>query len=194
MTPSDYSGMFDSAIIDPKKEVELDNICKLISLNIEAYKFVSLETSIPWILIASIHYRESDQSFQKHLHNGDPLTAKTVHVPRNRPVEGEPPFRWQDSAVDALTGFWKPKLWNMSGCLEFLERYNGLGYRTHSVNSPYLWDWTQHYTSGLFVEDGKFDPNKKENRAGCVAIIKTLEMKGLPLIIEDNNGAPSNVA
>jgi len=39
-------------------------------------------------------------SFKLHLHNGDPLTARTVNVPKGRPKTGQPPFAWGISAKD----------------------------------------------------------------------------------------------
>ena len=50
-----------------------------------------------------IHSLEAEFNFNTHLHNGDPLSAQTVHVPRGRPPTGNPPFQWLDSAIDALT-------------------------------------------------------------------------------------------
>lgn len=180
----EYLTLFDTAEIQTDKRSELKLICESILDHEEDYFSVANITTIPWSLIAAIHFRESSLSFKKHLHNGDPLTARTTHVPRDRPLRGDPPFDWDESAIDALTGFWKPKHWDLPGSLEFLERYNGLGYRKCGVNSPYLWDWTQHYTSGLFVRDGKFDPKVRENRAGCVAIFKLLYEWGVELGIQ----------
>lgn len=145
------------------------------------YRAVETITTVPWPVIAAIHFRESSLNFKTHLHNGDPLTDWTVHVPKGRPAQGAPPFFWADSAIDALGGRLIPRVWDLSGCAEFLERYNGLGYRKRELCSPYVWNFTNHYTSGLYVADGKFDPLKKESRPGCIAILKTLEQKGVSL-------------
>jgi lysozyme family protein len=58
---------------------------------------------VPWELIAALHEREAGGSFKGHLHNGDPLTGRTYHVPAGRPAKGSPPFTWEASAIDALT-------------------------------------------------------------------------------------------
>jgi lysozyme family protein len=159
----------------------LEAIVEKATLNIASYQAVSQRVKVPWAVIACIHWRESSQSFTRHLHNGDPLTERTVHVPAGRPATGEPPFTWVDSAIDALCTFGHPAAWDIPGALDFMERYNGLGYRRVGVATPYLWDFTDVYTSGLFVADGKFDPDRKESRAGCVAILRTLELKGVGL-------------
>jgi lysozyme family protein len=80
-------------------------------------------------------------NFNRHLHNGDPLTARTVQVPAGRPKTGEPPFTWEESATDALMleklDQWED--WSVPGTLYKLEQYNGWGYRlAHpDVKSPY---------------------------------------------------------
>ena len=40
--------------------------------------------------------------FNRHLHNGDPLSSRTTHIPQNRPVKGKPPFTWEESTIDVL--------------------------------------------------------------------------------------------
>lgn len=166
---------------DVIKRDQIGRVCSIAMPNMTRYQTVAAGTKIPWPIIAAIHFRESGQDFTRHLHNGDPLTARTVHVPAGRPVSGSPPFTWQDSAIDALTGFWRPQAWDMPGMLEFAERYNGLGYQKLGVNSPYLWDLTDKYVSGLFVADGHFDPDARESRPGVVSILKILESKGISL-------------
>lgn len=183
MTPADYLSLFASATVttDKLKLRELDYICRVALTNEPVYKLVENATKIPWALVAALHFREGNQNFTRHLHNGDPLAARTVHVPAGRPLSGEPPFSWPESATDALSGRWLPPSWDVPGALEFCERYNGLGYQKRGANSPYLWDYTSKYVSGLFVADGSFDAGKIECRPGVVAILKTLGAKGVPL-------------
>jgi lysozyme family protein len=183
MTPSDYQNLWDTSKLTPdaKRLQALDYVCRVALTNQSTYQAVQNLTRIPWPLIAAIHFRESDQNFKCHLHNGDPLSARTVHVPKGRPATGEPPFTWMQSAADAFVGEWRPSDWSLPSCLEFMERFNGLGYQKHGINSPYLWDYTDKYVSGLYVADNKFDPHAKEDRPGCVAIIKSLIVKGVKL-------------
>ena len=63
---------------------------------------VGTPLDIPWWFVAVIHDLEASRNFNAHLHNGDPLTHRTVHVPKNRPP-GNPPFTFEESARDALT-------------------------------------------------------------------------------------------
>ena len=59
-------------------------------------------TDVPWQIIGIIHVLESNGDFTTHLHNGDPLTDRTVSVPKGRPDDGEPLFNWKASALDAV--------------------------------------------------------------------------------------------
>src|SRR5258708_31039884 len=104
----------------------------------------------------------SGLSFNRHLHNGDPLTARTVQVPAGRPPDGQPPFTWEQSAVDALTfeGFANLTDWSLPAILYRLEKYNGFGYpnRTPPIITPFLLSFSNQYTSGKFVTVKHFDP------------------------------------
>src|SRR5690606_20700685 len=89
--------------------------------------------NIPWELIAALHWRESGGSFKRHLHNGDPLTARTRRIPRGRPPHGSPPFAWEESAIDALQmkGLHNIVNWTNERICYEAERYNGWGYRLY---------------------------------------------------------------
>jgi lysozyme family protein len=115
------------------------------------------------------------------LHNGDPLTARTVHVPAGRPRGGNPPFSWEESARDSLElhGLTKATNWGLGETLYRWEKSNGLGYRKHGINSPYLWACTNHYTKGKFLGDHVFDPDAVAQYCGAAAILKKLVEKGL---------------
>ncbi len=167
------------------KATQFDKIDKLVDLIIEhrsRYENVADTLGIPWYFIAAIHNMESSQNFSKHLHNGDPLTARTKHVPASRPKKGNPPFTWEESAIDALKlrKLNKVKEWSLPRLLYELEGYNGWGYRLyHShVLSPYLWSFSNHYKSGKYIADGTWSDTAKSRQCGAVILIKRLEERG----------------
>lgn len=178
---TNYAEMFDSCVVttEPTRTLEIRMACKIIMNNQTTYWGVEKETGIPWVAVAAIHYRESSLSFKGHLHNGDPLSARTVHIPAGRPVQGNPPFTWSASAIDALSDRAHPFEWSVAGVLEFCERYNGLGYQNHGINSPYIWGCTDKYTRGLFIADGTIDTTRKDPRPGVAALVKTLMQSGV---------------
>ena len=174
--------LYTASTLNPGHDRELVAATGLILAHCDQYQAVMGRVRIPWLVIAAIHFRESGLRFDRHLHNGDPLTARTVHVPAGRPVDGSAPFAWVDSACDALSDRWKPVPWDLQGALTFLEHYNGTAYRVkHGIASPYVWSYTSAYTSGLYVADGEFDPNAVSEQAGCAALFKQLESQGLAL-------------
>ncbi|WP_421994446.1 hypothetical protein [Reyranella sp.] len=76
--------------------------------------------------LAIIRGLEADFRFNAHLHNGDPLTARTVRAPAGRPAGGKPPFTWEESAQDAIAAnrYDKWNDWSIAGMLVAWERYN----------------------------------------------------------------------
>ncbi|MBO9153820.1 hypothetical protein ACFOTA_16490 [Chitinophaga sp. GCM10012297] len=146
--------------------------------------FLSLTSGrIPWFFIACVHYLECSFNFNKHLHNGDPLTGYTVQVPSGRPKVGHPPpFTFEESAVDALRfmNFDKVRQWILPLILRKLEAYNGFGYfKYKKINTPYLWSFSNHYTKGKYVKDGKYDPEAVSQQMGAAVVLKRMEERGL---------------
>lgn len=166
-----------------KKENELRRIdwaLNKATKNTERYKRVSEITYVPWQLIAAIHGLESSFNFNCHLHNGDSLSSRTIHIPAGRPKTHEPPFTWEESAIDALKydGLAGRDNWNIYKMLQFAEKYNGLGYlKYRATMSPYLWSCTNIYGGkGKYVADGRFDPEAKDDQVGVAALFRALGM------------------
>lgn len=173
----EYEDLFASCVIKQSKLPAVAVIRDKIVANRKRYEEVEGITKVPWYVIATIHSLEGSLNFKTHLHNGDPLTAKTVQVPKGRPP-GSPPFRWEVSAVDALTfdNMTSVKKWTLAVILFKLEGFNGFGYRTKhpEVLTPYLWSFSNHYEKGKFVADGKFNANAVSKQCGAAAILKSL--------------------
>ena len=137
--------------------------------------------NMPWLFIGAVHGMECGFNFGTHLHNGDPLSARTVRVPAGRPQAGQPPFTWAESARDALQ---LKKLhlvtdWSLPRMLYLLEAYNGFGYRPRGVPSPYLWSFSNLYASGKFVADGVFDPDAVSKQCGVAVMLRVMQERGL---------------
>jgi lysozyme family protein len=138
---------------------------------------------MPWAFVGVIHGMECSFNFAGHLHNGDPLIHRTTHVPKNCPVNGTPPFSWQDSAVDALTlkGLNQETNWSIARMLYLLEKYNGFGYRFKQLPTPYLWSFSNLFSKGKFVADHKFDPEAPSKQCGAAVMLKSLIDRGVSL-------------
>jgi lysozyme family protein len=173
----EYEDLFATCVINPGKQAAINLIVDKIVAKRSRYEEAEQATQVPWFVVAVIHSLEGSLNFNTHLHNGDPLTAKTVHVPKGRP-KGTPPFRWEDSAIDALQfdNLSNVKKWTLATILFRLESFNGLGYRIRhpEVLTPYLWSFSNHYIKGKFVADGKFDPNARSAQCGAAILLKTM--------------------
>lgn len=184
---AEYAAMFDAAAIRPERLASVDRVVNTLYANKARYEAVAAGTGVPWYVIAVLHSLEGGGSsghFTKHLHNGDPLTARTTHVPANRPAappaNGEA-YTWEESALDAMrsrfTG-WND--WSLAGTLWQLERYNGWRTRTlHGIPTPYLWSGTGLYDRGKYVADGVWNPTAVSQQVGAAALLKRMEQRGL---------------
>jgi len=179
---NEYIRLYKTVEANPNHFNSIDALVDTLISNRTRYEKVANALGIPWYFIAAVHNMESSQNFSRHLHNGDPLTARTRQVPKGRPKRGNPPFTWEESAEDALKlrKLDKIKTWSLPRLLYELEGYNGWGYRLyHShVLSPYLWSYSNHYTSGKYVADGTWSDTARSRQCGAVILIKRLEERG----------------
>lgn len=175
----EYLEKWSAMEISPAGKAEADDVADKIIANRARYEEVSKETGVPWYLIGIIHNREcTNLSFKQHLHNGDPLTAKTVQVPAGRPKGGIAPYTWKESAIDALRmkKLHLIKEWSVDRIAYELERYNGWGYRRADINipSPYLWSKSDQYTRGKFIKDHVYSRNVVDKQLGTMVVLKCL--------------------
>jgi lysozyme family protein len=174
-----YEARYAAARIRPERVAQIDRDIDRIVAERASYEEVAGETGVPWYVVAVIHLLESDLSFSRHLHNGDPLTGRTVHVPADRPAapprSGSFPYTWEESASDALSRFRSWRNWGVAGTLYQLERYNGWGYQNRGVPSPYLWSYSDQYERGKYASDGVYDPDLVSRQPGAASVLKRME-------------------
>jgi len=188
-----YQILFDTCSVRPERVAEVEAMAKFIATNRASYDTVSARTDVPWFFIGTLHCMECDPPrFKKHLHNGDPLGARTVQEPVGRPKVWNPPNDWETSAEDALRseGFAHVSDWSLPAILYRMERFNGFGYRNLPVpiETPYLWSFSQHYTRGKFVKDKVFSPAAVSQQCGAAVILRRLAERGT--VTFDSNNTP----
>ena len=178
----EYSNLWAEMAIRRDKLPEVDAIVDRIVSHKETYLLVERRTRVPWFAIAAIHNLEASGNFKRHLHNGDPLTSRTEHVPAGRPPSGNPPFTWEESAADVLEYRRLTQVtdWSIEHLAYVFEGYNGWGYRLNHphVKSPYLWSFSNHYAKGKYVADGKWSETAVSQQCGAVVLLKRLEETG----------------
>lgn len=172
---AEYIRLFDQCRIRPEWLAEVEDFTIQLRKGWDQYVAVEGFTGVSWFVVGLIHGLEGDFNFHTHLHNGDPLSARTVHVPRGRPVTGNPPFTWIDSAIDALQydhlTDWTD--WSLAGICFKLEGFNGFGYRKlpHPIPSPYLWSFSTLYSQGKFIGDGEYSATAESHQCGAITAL-----------------------
>jgi N-acetylmuramoyl-L-alanine amidase len=177
----EYLALFNTLVLSAAKTKDIKAAADRVLAGKARYQSVSRALgAIPWYVVGVINELESTSKFTTHLHNGDPLTGRTTHVPAGRPLVGYPPFSWEESAEDALTlqGFNIKPDWYLSITLFRLEGYNGFGSRGQGIFTPYLWSGCQHYVNGKYNADGSWDPQLVSSQIGCAVILKILQDRG----------------
>lgn len=175
----EYKQLWDTMRVI-RDDKELSRLATKLIANKAEYQKVTVQTGVPWQMIAVIHVREAGEQdvgrWQCVLHNGEKIIG-TGKVTRLVPA-GRGPFNtWVEAAIDALQiqGFHKYTDWSVARVLWALEPFNGYGYRNKGLRSPYLWASTNHQQLGKYVRDGVFDPHVMDSQIGCAALLKYLD-------------------
>ncbi|HRD65837.1 MAG TPA: hypothetical protein PKY50_06740 [Candidatus Competibacter sp.] len=180
---TDYERLFSACDIRAARMAEVDVLAEGLLADRDRYRLASEQIGVPWFVVAVLHYADTACDFGVHLHNGDPLTGRTRHLPDGRPLRGEPPFAWEDSTVDALClhhlDQWGD--WSIAGTLFKLESHGGWGYRLHhpDVLSPYLWNYSTYYSQGKYVADDTWQETAIAQRCGVAVLLRRLAERGL---------------
>lgn len=178
---AEYAALFAAAHVLPDRSVDAAWHLTMMRASRARYDAVERATAVPWYFVGAIHALEASFNFRAHLHNGDfPLTARTRQVPAGRPSVWLPPSGWEASAIDAmrLMGFARQSDWSLPRTLYRLEAYNGFGYRTRGVPTPYLWSFTDQYDRGKFVADGRWSATARSQQCGAAVMLKLLAEAG----------------
>ena len=178
----EYEALFASCRVRPERWDEVDRVVDTLLAWRDRYRAAGDEVGVPWPVVAALHSLEASLDFERHLHNGDPLSGRTVHEPAGRPLDGSPPFEWHASAVDALraSGLSRGRDWSLAATLYRLERTNGWGYRLYhpEVLSPYLWSFSEHYQRGKYVADGSWSDSDVSRQPGAAVLLRRLAERG----------------
>jgi lysozyme family protein len=179
-----YLKLFDTCTVKAGNKAEVDwYMSKLTNPKYrQRYETVANAVCVPWYFIGIVHALEASLNFEGHLHNGDPLSERTVQVPANRPKVWGPPSDWEASAKDALEyeGFTNQLDWSLANTLFRYEAYNGFRSREqHDINTPYLWSFSNHYDGGKFVADNVWSDSAVSKQCGAGVLLRELVTRGL---------------
>lgn len=186
--PVDQVARWQQAQLNPKWSIALDTTLRLYERNKWRYEKIQAmrNNGVPAAVIFCLHYRESDNDFRAHAHEGSSLQHRTRYEPKGRLPTKEPPYTFEQSAEDAYYICEHPPLdrinWrDKQAALDKMESFNGFGYRNKGIAAPYLFSGTTLYSRGKYVRDGVFDRNAVDQQLGCVAILKRFAKEGIRL-------------
>ena len=182
---SEYRAYFAKCRVTSDRVDRLDQACQRIVAGKARYQALTAKCGVPWFLIGALHEREASCKFTGHLHNGDPLSARTSNHPPGRPAtepQSGAAYSWEESAADALCGppheLDQVTEWSLPRLLFEAERYNGFGNRSRGVPSAYLWGFSDLYVKGGFPRDHQFDPEFVSKQAGVATMLARLRELG----------------
>jgi len=177
-----------------------------INGNKNTYTPIFLNSQVPWYLVGLVHKMEAGyedliagkdgKSFECNLFNGQYYWKKTTIVPK-----GKGPFsNWNIAAIQAMQDLNKKMMrqipnWDGKYTIDVIlfmaEMHNGWGYRIYhpEVKSPYLWSFSNMYSKGRYVADGKFKSSSVSQQCGIAPILKILidQINGIEIPIPVNN-------
>ena len=193
-----YTSLWETMKVLPGWDRAVNRIARTIIANQQTYAAAVADTSVPWWFLAVLHAMECGLDFRRHLHNGDPLNARTVQIPAGRPPVGEPPFRWEVSATDAIIYERLDKVtdWSLQNVLFNWHRFNGINneYKRRNIPTPYLWSGSQHYRKGKYVADRVFDPEAVSKQVGAAVILRELADLRAVTLVKDGKIASNPAA
>jgi lysozyme family protein len=173
----EYAKNWAQMKILPAHVPEITKLARLADAGKPRYQAVEKSTDVPWPMVAIIHQLECSGRWDQHLANGDSLKARTHNVPKGvLPPPATPPFSWHDAAVYALQhrGLAHVSSWTIERIAFECEAYNGWGYRSHGILTPYLWSFSSLYRRGKYRTDGHYDPDLVSSQVGALVLLQAL--------------------
>ncbi len=182
----DEAARWQSAQVNPRSTIALDSAVALYQRTRSRYQTIEAmrPNGVPAPILFCLHYRESDNNFRCHAHEGSPLVHRTRDEPKGRLLSPNPPYTFEQSAEDAYYVCERPPLdrtdWHSpQAALDKMESFNGFGYRAKGIAAPYLWSGTSLYHGGKYVRDGVFSRTAQDGQLGCAAILKRMIARGV---------------
>jgi len=168
-TKKGYTSLWLKAKLKPEQKATVLARARKIVTNRTRYQQLEAKTGVPWWWIAVAHNLEGAGNFGTYLGNGQSITKRTTIVPI-----GRGPFKtFEEGAIDAikLKKLDQIKVWDVARALFHWEQFNGFGYVSKGINSPYVWSMTNLYTRGKYVRDHVYDPNAVSDQIGGAAML-----------------------
>jgi lysozyme family protein len=189
--------LFDSVIVRETRKGDVKYYADKCIENRAKYEASGAPLGVPWYVVAIIDALENTFG-NGWLANGDPLTGPTVRAPIGLGRGENFPISWARGAElsmkkDALD---KVTDWTLGNLLYRVMLYNGTGYLSKGIETPYLWSFCTHYVKGKYVKDGPegWDANAVSNQCGAAVILWEMERRGVIAIPRSPGATPARTA
>ena len=172
----EYVALIARARIRPECERVLQVTCERLLHDKPVYRQVFEATGVPIAALMALAEREMSGNLHCYLGNGQPLNRRTTIVPK-----GRGPFpSFVAGALDALhldgldqvAGL--PEGWTLPRFAYESETWNGWGYRSHGIPSPYIFGGTTAQRPGKYIRDGVYSSTLMDPQLGTLAIVEKL--------------------
>jgi lysozyme family protein len=192
----EYATLLATMRVDPGREHELPAraaaVRELGERHRDEWAEVTAKTGVPRLWGLASFERESGSDYSRSPAQGDRWDRVSVNVPR-----GLGPYQdWGDACVaaygiDRLDEVGAPNWTWTRSCYEG-ELYNGFGPRAHGRQTGYLWSWTNIYTGGKYVADGKWDAETQDQQCGMIPMMAALLRLDATLALVNALSAPAH--
>ncbi|MDE6950846.1 MAG: hypothetical protein K2P64_08030, partial [Lachnospiraceae bacterium] len=150
-------------------EVDIKNFKNIYKEEREKYNEIARETNVPPVLIAAIHYRESNNNFNYSIRNGQMPVASIEEFLSDAE-------EWFGKGMTEK-GIRIPSDASIELMLTYAELHNGVTYAKEGLVNPYLYSGTNIYMKGKYVADKVYDGEKVDRQVGVYALIMAIDEK-----------------
>lgn len=180
----DQEARWRAAVVSPKNRIALDVAVAMYLRNQYRYEAIAnmKPGTVPPVVLFCLHMRESDCNFKCSPAQGDSLMHRSVHVPRGRIPNAEPPYTFEQSAYDSYFNVDRLDLRNwktVQGTMDAVTAFNGWGPEYRGLPSGYTWAATSVYRGGKFVADGHWSAKAWDTQLGCAAVLLRMRQRGI---------------
>jgi len=170
---TDYNARWRAMVVRPERLAAADEAARRMASREARYRAITDPMGVPWYWLAAVHELEHSGRFTTSM-----VVRDAIDTPPGQPVR-DPTItdaQWDNTARDLLRGRGLPSWrdWSVAGLLYQWERYNGFGYRTHDVPTPYLWSYSNQYTTGKFIRANVFSPTTVSAQPGAAVLLRRL--------------------
>lgn len=180
-----YAKFWNEMTIEPDRVAEFTKYAQYAVKFKSIYQKVETATGVPWYMCAVIHRREGNSEFDTYLGNGQVLWKVTTEVPAGRgPFISIADQHNYDMLIDAFVrgavdavkveGWGTISQWVIEKILYYCMLFNGAGYESIGLPSPYVWGGTNIQKPGKFIRDHVFSRTTMDTQPGCAPMIQMI--------------------